>query len=241
MPELVCYCHLSYNFAMSEDRDQALKLLGVARWLEAYPPGLAEALVAEGALSRLRAGQWAQAEGDEETGLMVVIEGAVDLFCQAPGDREVRISHAGAGAALGQAMRFGGGPRLVTAVCAEPSLLLRVSDAGLERIARGRPDIWRAVATLVYFQLRNALQMAAEVAALPPRQRLASRLLMLARGRDAPAVLNINQQGLAEMIGLTRKTVNGHLAALQREGAVRLDYGRIWIEDVRRLQTVADS
>ena len=241
MPELVCYCHLSYNVAMSEDRDQALKLLGVARWLEAYPPGLAEALVAEGALSRLRAGQWAQAEGDEETGLMVVIEGAVDLFCQAPGDREVRISHAGAGAALGQAMRFGGGPRLVTAVCAEPSLLLRVSDAGLERIARARPDIWRAVATLVYFQLRNALQMAAEVAALPPRQRLASRLLMLARGRDAPAVLNINQQGLAEMIGLTRKTVNGHLAALQREGAVRLDYGRIWIEDVRRLQTVADS
>ena len=226
---------------MSEDRDQALRLLGVARWLEAYPPGLAEALVAEGALSRLRAGQWAQAEGDEETGLMVVIEGAVDLFCQAPGDREVRISHAGAGAALGQTMRFGGGPRMVTAVCAEPSLLLRVSDAGLERIARLRPDIWRAVATLVYFQLRNALQMAAEVAALPPRQRLASRLLMLARGREAPVVLNVSQQGLAEMIGLTRKTVNGHLAGLQREGAVRLDYARIWIEDARRLQVVADS
>lgn len=241
MPELVYDCHLSYILAMSEDRDQALRLLGVARWLETYPPGLAEALVAEGALSRLRAGQWAQAEGDEETGLMVVIEGAVDLFCQAPGDREVRISHAGAGAALGQTMRFGGGPRLVTAVCAEPSLLLRVSDAGLERIARLRPDIWRAVATLVYFQLRNALQMAAEVAALPPRQRLASRLLMLARGREAPVVLNVSQQGLAEMIGLTRKTVNGHLAGLQREGAVRLDYARIWIEDARRLQVVADS
>ncbi len=241
MPELVYDCHLSYILAMSEDRDQALRLLGVARWLETYPPGLAEALVAEGALSRLRAGQWAQAEGDEETGLMVVIEGAVDLFCQAPGDREVRISHPGAGAALGQTMRFGGGPRLVTAVCAEPSLLLRVSDAGLERIARLRPDIWRAVATLVYFQLRNALQMAAEVAALPPRQRLASRLLMLARGREAPVVLNVSQQGLAEMIGLTRKTVNGHLAGLQREGAVRLDYARIWIEDARRLQVVADS
>ncbi|MBT9473279.1 MAG: Crp/Fnr family transcriptional regulator [Pseudomonadota bacterium] len=226
---------------MSEDRDKALALLHAARWLGAYPAGLAEALVAEGALAHLGAGQWAQAEGDEETGLMVVIEGAVDLFCQAPGDREVRISHAGAGAALGQAMRFGGGPRLVTAVCAEPSLLLRVSDAGLERIARLRPDIWRAVATLVYFQLRNALQMAAEVAALPPRQRLASRLLMLARGREPPTALNISQQGLAEMIGLTRKTVNGHLARLQREGAVRLDYGRIWLEDFRRLQAIADS
>lgn len=226
---------------MSEDREKALALLQTARWLNAYSPGLAEALVAEGALSRLRVGQWAQAEGDEETGLMVVIEGAVDLFCQAPGDREVRISHAGAGAALGQAMRFGGGPRLVTAVCAEPSLLLRVSDAGLERIARQAPDIWRAVASLVYLQLRNALQMAAEIAALPPRQRLASRLLMLVRGRTAPAVLNVSQQALAEMIGLTRKTVNGHLAALQREGVVRLDYGRLWVEDVRRLQAIADS
>jgi len=226
---------------MSEDREKALALLQTARWLNAYSPGLAEALMAEGALSRLRAGQWAQAEGDEETGLMVVIEGAVDLFCQAPGDREVRISHAGAGAALGQAMRFGGGPRLVTAVCAEPSLLLRVSDAGLERIARLRPDVWRAVATLVYLQLRNALQMAAEVAALPPRQRLASRLLMLARGRPTPTVLNLGQQALAEMIGLTRKTVNGHLAALQREGVVRLDYGRLWVDDVRRLQAIAAS
>lgn len=226
---------------MSDDRERALARLHAARWLEAYEPGLAEALVAEGALSRLRTGQWAQAEGDEETGLMVVIDGAVDLFCQAPGDREVRISHAGAGAALGQAMRFGGGPRLVTAVCAEPSLLLRVSDAGLERIARLRPDVWRAVASVVYLQLRNALQMAAELAALPPRQRLASRLLMLARGRPTPTVLNVSQQALAEMIGLTRKTVNGHLAVLQREGAVRLDYGRLWVEDVRRLQAVADG
>ena len=64
---------------------------------------------------------------------------------------------------------------------------------------------------------------------------------MLARGREAPVVLNVSQQGLAEMIGLTRKTVNGHLAGFQREGAVRLDYGRIWIEDARRLQAVADS
>jgi DNA-binding IclR family transcriptional regulator len=64
---------------------------------------------------------------------------------------------------------------------------------------------------------------------------------MLARGRPTPTVLNLGQQALAEMIGLTRKTVNGHLAALQREGVVRLDYGRLWIEDVRRLQAIADS
>lgn len=219
----------------------ALDLLRASPWLTPHPAGLAERLLAEGVLARLAAGQWAQAEGDEETGLMVVVEGAVDLYCQAPGDREVRIGQAGAGAALGQTMRFGGGPRLVTAVCAEPSLLLRVSDAGLARIARDRPDIWRAVATLVYMQLRGALQMAAEVVALPPRQRLAARLLLLARGRLPPPVLTLSQQALAEMIGVTRKTANGLLGDFQRQGLVRLDYGAVAILDQRGLQRIADN
>lgn len=226
---------------MTTDSEKALDLLTASRWLAPYPPGLAQALVGEGGLARFAAGRWAQAEGDEETGLLVVVEGAVDLYCQAPGDREVRVGHAGAGAALGQTMRFGGGPRLVTAVCAEESLILRISDAGLERIARDRPDIWRAVAALVYLQLRSALQMAAEITALPPRQRIAARLLALTRSRPDPSVLNLNQQALAELVGLTRKTVNVHLTGLQREGLVGLQYGRIEILDPRRLQLVADS
>ncbi len=154
---------------MTEDRQAALDLLHAQPWLAPYAPVLAQALLAEGALARLDAGRWAQAEGDEHTGLLVVIQGALDLYCQAPGDRELRFNQIGAGAALGQTMSFGGGPRLVTAVCAEPSLVLRVSDAGLERIARAHPEVWRAVASLVYVQLRGALHLAAEAIALPPR------------------------------------------------------------------------
>ena len=135
---------------MTDDEARALALLDSVRWLAPYGPDLARALVAQGALARLGAGRWAQAEGDEETGLLVVVEGALDLYCQAPGDREVRIGHIGPGAAIGQTMRFGGGPRLVTAVCAAPSLVLRVSDAGLARIARDRPQVWQAVAAVVY-------------------------------------------------------------------------------------------
>lgn len=226
---------------MTSDEMTALALLREARWLTPYPAGLAEALLAEGRLSRLAAGQWAQAEGDEETGLTVVIEGAVDLYCQAPGDREVRIGHAGPGAAVGQAMRFGGGPRLATAVCAEPSLVLRISDAGLMRIARDRPDVWQAVAAVVYRQLRGAMQMAADVVALPPRQRIAARLASYARARRPPAVLSLSQQALAELTGLSRKTVNLVLGDLQRQGLLRRDYARIEILDLRGLDRIADS
>ena len=161
---------------MTDDRGKALAVLLGSAWLAPHGRELADALLAEGQLARLAAGRWAQAEGDEAAGVLVVIEGAVDLYCQAPGDREVRFSQSGPGAALGQSVAFGGGPRIVTAVCAQDSLLLRVSDAGLERIARTRPEIWRALAGLVYLQLRGAVHLAADAISLPPRQRLASRL-----------------------------------------------------------------
>ena len=224
---------------MTDDRETVLALLRQTRWVE--PADLCEALVAEGALVRLGTGQWSHGEGDEDTGVMVVVQGSVDLYCQAPGDREVRVGHAGPGAALGQSMRFGGGPRIVTAICAEPSLLLRVSDAALDRIARTRPEIWRAVAGLVYLQLRGAVQANAEAVALPPRQRLAARLLALGRNRAGRAELRLTQQALAEMVGLTRKTANLYLAQFQREGLVSLDYSRIRLIDLVGLQRAADA
>ena len=226
---------------MTDDRRKALEILAASSWLAPHGQALVQALVAEGQLARLAAGRWAQAEGDEAAGVLVVIEGAVDLYCQAPGDREVRFSLSGPGAALGQSVAFGGGPRIVTAVCAQDSLLLRVSDAGLERIARTRPEVWRALAALVYLQLRGTVRLVADALVLPPRQRLASRLAALARSRLGAPRLPLSQQALAEMVGLSRKTVNLLLAEFAREGLVALDYGALAVLDLRRLERVAES
>lgn len=219
------------------DRLLALDLLRRSGWMAGQTPALADALLAQGRLVRLDPGRWVHGEGDQDAGVILVVQGALDLFCQAPGDREVRVGHAGSGAAFGQTTRFGGGPRLVTAVAAVPSLLLIVSDGALDRIARDHPDVWRAVAALVYAQLRGALQMAAEAVALPPRQRLAGRLAMLSRGR--PAELALSQQALAEMAGVARKTANACLADFRRAGLVALSYGRISVLNPSGLQRIA--
>ena len=225
---------------MTDDERRALEQLERMGWMASDSPGLAAAVVAEGAVARLPAGRWVQAEGDEDAGLLVVVEGAVDLYCPAPGDRQVRIGHLGAGTGIGQTTRFGGGPRLVTAVCAVPSLVLRVSDAGLARVARDRPEVWRAVASMVYLQLRAAVQMAAEAIALPPRARVAARLAALSRGREPPVALALSQQALGELTGLSRKTVSGLLGEFRRRGLITLDYGRIGVLDPRGLERLAD-
>lgn len=220
-------------------RERAAELLSQSVWLQGHGPEMVEALLTHGRLAHLPAGAWAQSEGDEQTGVTLVVEGAVQMMCAAPGGREVLFGQAGPGVALGQTLRFGGGPRLVTLICVEESVLLVIPDHALTRIAADHPALWQAVAALVYLQLRGALMIAAEAVALPPRQRLASRLDMMAR-TGGPS-LRMNQQALAEMLGLSRKTVNGYLLGFQRAGLLTVGYGRIEVRDTAGLRRIADS
>lgn len=223
------------------DRARALAILRVSPWLGDGRDTLMESLLSHGRIVRLSAGQWAQAEGDDETGVLVVLSGSVQTLCQASGGREVLIGQGGAGLALGQTNRFGGGPRIVTVICHEDCVLLQVSDRALARIGQEQPRVWEAVAALLYLQLRGLAQLLAETIALPPRQRLASRVELLARPAWASAGLRISQQALGEMIGLTRKTVNGYLAEFERAGLIRRAYGEVVVLDPAGLRRIAES
>jgi CRP-like cAMP-binding protein len=220
------------------ERRNAVAILEQSPWLAGRTELIAP-LLDHGRVLHLTPGQWAQAEGDDDTGLLVIVSGAVQMLCQAPGDREVLIGQAGAGVAIGQTMRFGGGPRLVTVVCVEPSTVLQVSDRALGRIAASHPAVWEAVAALLYLQLRSLLHLVAEVTALPPRQRVAARIGLLARsGRSGR--LRLSQQALAEMVGLTRKTVNGYLGEFERAGLIRRTYGGLDVLDPPALLKIAE-
>ena len=220
----------------------ALRVLRKAAWLQDYPASLADNLAAEGRLVHLNTGEWAQAEGDNRNGLSVVVDGLLHTYLTAPGDRDVMIWFAEPGSVLGHATRHGGGPRLVTAVCAESSILLEISEKALDRVAAQSPEIWRAIAAFTYEDLRNALRMAAEVISLRPRERIAARLVAIAGDgtRDEPSVVRISQELLGEMMGLTRKTVNFHLTAFQQENIIRLGYGQIELCDLDGLKTIAN-
>ncbi len=220
-------------------REAAFKVLRDCEWLRGEPPALIDALLSHGRLLHLSAGEWAQTEGDEQRGLVVVIKGVVHVSCQAAGNRNVLIGHCEAGAVLGHATRFSGGPRLVTAVCAEPSVLLAISERGLEEVALQWPTLWRALAASAYTYTRRTVRALAELIALPPRQRLAARLLIIAA--DGQPVVRLTQQAIGEMIGVTRKTVNAYLAGFERDRLVQANYNCIVLKDLEGLRRVADS
>ena len=70
------------------------------------------------------------------------------------------------------------------------------------------------------------LQQIADLIGLPARQRLAACLMQLAKGKGLRWIM-IQQSGLAEMVGVTRKTANQFLDAFEREGWIELGRERL--------------
>lgn len=227
----------------TKEQNLALRVLREAAWLKDYPKQIAESLVAEGQLVNLDIGEWAQAEGDDRSGLFVVIDGLLHSYYAPLGDRVIMIGFAEPGSVIGHATRYSGGPRLVTAVCAEPSIVLEVSESALDRVARESPEIWRVIATFAYNNMRNALRLAAEVISLQPRERIAARLLTIPKTNpdNEPPVIKVSQELLGEMIGVTRKTVNQHLSAFERDGLIRVGYGQIELLYLPGIEAIASG
>ncbi|HEY1926705.1 MAG TPA: Crp/Fnr family transcriptional regulator [Caulobacteraceae bacterium] len=214
---------------MKNDRLTALEILANAPWLKGLAPGLPEILVKEGRLERYPAGRWRQAAGDPGIGVTVIIEGAVALYCQGSANQVVQFMQVGPGAAFGHSLSTGGGSN-VTAVCVEPTLVLSVTQSAIQRLSETEPELLAAVVRLAYLNARTMLQQIADLIGLPARQRLAASLLQLSQGK-ARGWITVGQGGLAEMIGVTRKTANQFLTEFEREGWIELGRNRLRILD----------
>ncbi|MBP7704832.1 MAG: Crp/Fnr family transcriptional regulator [Caulobacter sp.] len=216
--------------------DDLLDSVAAIPWFARQPADRREALLRTGRLSRRGAGEWAHGEGDEETGVLAVAEGSLKVYGQAPGGREALIGLLPAGTVIGQSAAFGGGPRIVTAIAATPSVLFTLSDRDLRRVAADHPGLWEALSALVYGQLRLNAQAVAEFVALKPRERLVSRLLQMSA--QTGGAIDVSQADLAEMIGVTRKAVNGWLGELEGQGRVARGYGVIAVLDRGGLERI---
>jgi CRP/FNR family transcriptional regulator len=97
----------------------------------------------------------------------------------------------------------------------------------LRETAARHPTLWRSLSVLVYGQLAAAVQGWVEAIGLAPRQRMIARLLAM----SAAGPLPLSQATLAEMVGVSRKAVNGWLGDLEARGLVVRGYGRIEVRD----------
>ena len=86
--------------------------------------------------------------------------------------------------------------------------------------------------------LATTVRILSETLALTVRARVCRRLLSLAERSNS---VDITQEQLAQLLGVTRTTMRRCLADLESRGAIESTYGKVAIKDRSVLETFRDE
>ena len=225
--------------------DNILRILGRGTWFSRQPSHLQRLLVERGQVVSFAKDAWLFGESEEVSGLSAVLHGSIRGYANFAHGETVLVEVVGPGMWFGQISLLRQAKRLLTAMAATPTQLLVIPRRELHRLTKEHPALWESFAELSQLQLQWVMGSLAEIVALPPRSRLAARLVALVsrstRRDSAAAELRLTQADLAEIIGLERKAVHRILKAFEREQLVAVEYGMVRILDRRGLERIRDA
>lgn len=236
----------------SRDAD-ALAPLRTGSWFRGLPDDMRGALLDGGAMRRLEAGEVLFQRGDPFDGLYAVIAGAVLVHAHDAGGKAALLGLLEAGAWFGEICLFDGLLRTHDARAATRAAVWHVPRARLDAMLGEQPAWWREFGRLLAGKTREAFRYVEEAQLLPPVARTARRLAAIARayGDTPPATgepgvsarqphrsIHLPQEQLAQMLGLSRQTVNHALRELEARGLLRLRYADIELLDPSTLETL---
>lgn len=221
---------------------RALRLLQGERWFSDCDPALREYLLGHGRRVPLAQGQALFARGDTDLGLCCVLEGSLRVGAVLEDGRPSLLTALEPGQWFGEITLVDGLARTHDVVADGAAEVWLVAGAPLLAWLESHPAAWRDIARLACVKLRMCFQVLEDLAQLSLPQRLARRLLLVARdqhgGRLAPGLparIRLSQEQLAQMLGVSRQTVNKALGSLAERGLLALHYGEIELLDPEAL------
>ncbi|MBA1296381.1 Crp/Fnr family transcriptional regulator [Pseudomonas lurida] len=219
--------------------------LVTGHWFRHLPGDLQRSLLTAARLRTLAAGQWLFKRGDPPCGLYAVLDGAVRISAVNAQGKEAVLSLVETPYWFGEICLFDGLPRTHDALAMGPCTLLHVPQAAMLALLEHQPVYWREIALLMSHKLRLSLINIEQMSLMPASARLAHRLLMIAEGygeiEQARRELQLPQEDLAAMLGLSRQTINSLLKSLEQQGIIGLSYGAIKVLDLPGLRHAAGA
>lgn len=179
---------------------------------------------------------------DPGEALFIVESGSVRIHVTGSQGTDLTLAVMNTGDFFGDMSLLDGKPRSASASAVTDSSLIILDRDHFTELVRKRPDAALAVLARVTQRLRGSDQMASDLAFLDAAGRLARRLLEIAEQsgvrRPDGILLNvrITQEELANMIGVTRESVNRNLSEFRREGLIKNEGRKIVIRDPTALR-----
>jgi CRP/FNR family cyclic AMP-dependent transcriptional regulator len=187
-------------------------------------------------LRRLPAGQTLFVKGDPGDALYGVRRGQIRIETGTTGGERLTIEIFGAGDLFGEIAVLDGRPRTADAIAQEDAELYVLQRGEFLKALERDSRLAIRIIELLCGRLRSTNERTEEMMFLPLSVRLARRLSALAQ--DFGAQVEITQDELAGLVGVTRESVNRQLQEWRASGIVKLGRGRITV-DVERLAVAA--
>jgi len=172
-------------------------------------------------------------EGERCEGMYVVHAGRVRVFKTSPEGREQVLTVVGPGESFNDVPVFDHGPNPASAEALEPTTVCLLRRDDIEALLTRHPAFAAAVIKVFAARLRQLTGLVEDLSFKRVTGRVAKILLTQA---SQPQAGRLTQQQMAAMAGTAREVVGRALKALEQDGIIRMDRGRIVILDRRRLE-----
>lgn len=207
--------------------------------------GTLEHLLADARLQRHAAGKQVSQRGQIMPDLLFVVEGSLEVSMEDGEGRRSICWYNGPGQWLGLISVIDQKNAIHDARAHAEVVLLHVPRQTFLRVLEQDPGLARYCLQVLCERSRSLYENLAAGGLLPLRARIARLLLMLLdqHGRDGQSgqeiALKLSQDEFADMLGVTRQSLNRELKALEKQGLITIAYSRITLREVALLQQMA--
>ncbi|WP_024511758.1 Crp/Fnr family transcriptional regulator [Bradyrhizobium sp. ARR65] len=176
-------------------------------------------------------------KGDPGDALFGVRSGQIRIEAGASDGSRMTLNFMGAGELFGEVAVLDGQNRTADAIAAEPTELFVLRRDDLLNFLEREPRVAIKIITLLCRRIRWHSERMEESVLQPLSVRLARRLVALAA--DFGTEVHVSQEQLGVFVGAARESVNRQLQSWRKDGILDLQRGRILVQDMPRLSTIA--
>lgn len=230
---------------MPEGLERRRELLRKVPLFARLPPDALATLAQAATTTRLDAREELFHKGDAAAQVYVVTSGRLKVVTGSAEGDEAFLAILGPGDVVGELPMLTGGRRTASVVALEPCELLALSRRDFLQLLRDRHEVAVELVLALAERLIHANEFVAEALFLAIPARLARKLLGLAEsygveeGGSLRIDLKLFQGELADLVGVTRVSINKQMRAWTDEGVLRMERGEITILDPMRLERLA--
>lgn len=181
-------------------------------------------------------------EGDTGDTCYVLKDGAVILTRDGQGGRTIALAELRTGDMFGELAMFRGERRSATAEAVEPTTAVALLARDVQRLIRSNPDIALELLAAIAERISKTNERLVQQSFQTVAGRVASALLSQVASRqlegapDHDVLIEETQAEIANLAGTSRESASRFLAALERDGVVKLGRGKVTVHEPDRLR-----